>query len=85
MSLRDQSYSPALSAGDHAALDLLVQDRDECGAGVSRQDLELAAGTQFPAGVVRRLYACGHLVGLSSAGRYQLSHDEVPVQGRAAA
>jgi hypothetical protein len=79
-----------LSVGDLAALELLREDRDQGGDGVTTAQLEKEGLTHFAAGVIRRLRA--HRFNIGGTGEdndpYQLSHDEpasteAPDDGRA--
>jgi hypothetical protein len=74
MTLRDQT-PPPLTLRDTDVLKALRADRDDCGPGIERAEIEHLAGTRFIEGVMRRLTLNGFVVG-EMGGRYQLSHEE---------
>lgn len=63
---------------DLLALDALRRDRDECGEGLTLEEVAQVAGTRYPRAVIRRLNRGGYQVG-EWRGRYQLGHAEPPV------
>jgi hypothetical protein len=80
MTLRDQIGTPAaLSAGDLSALELLIEDREECGEGVTRAALEVAGFTHHVGSLCERLHAHGYQIGVSGRGLYQLGHEQLQV------
>lgn len=63
-----------LTLRDTDVLEALRADRDDCGKGIERAEIEHLAGTRFIEGVMRRLTLNGFVVG-EMGGRYQLSHE----------
>ena len=80
MTRRDPNGAPAaLSAGDLSALQLLIEDREECGDGVSRAALEVAGLTHHVGSMCERLHAHGYQIGVTGRALYQLGHEQLQV------
>jgi hypothetical protein len=80
VTLRDPNgTAAALSAGDLSALEPLVEDREECGEGVSRAALEVAGFTHHVGSMCGRFHARGYQIGVSGRGLYQLGHEQLQV------
>jgi hypothetical protein len=78
VTLRDRSdaFLTALSAGDIAGIEALREDRDTCGPGLSKAELELIVGARYLGGFYSRAHQHGYQIGETGAGLVQMGHQE---------